>query len=178
MKILRQITLCFALVFFVSVDAFAFQVRPRTHYIPIDALTMENVDNSRLISLDLKTRELDVLIENEIVTLFQAHDKTDNFARPFLIGDFGDWMITLEIVEILFIDNDSIYVSARYSLTRPNATILIRREIEKLAISKSELLGVAFSPTVAQIKKASNRMSWIVGIFTVISVFGIIIGVR
>jgi len=173
MKILRQITLCFALVLFVSADAFAFQVRPKTHYVSIDTLTMDYA--SRQMNLDLKTRELNVLIENEIVTFVQTYDATNElFHHLLLVNDPENVTITLRITELLSIDNDSIYVSAVYQRFNRRGNISGQIKIENLAISKSDLLGVAFSPPMEVMKKANNRMLWIVGTPIIISVLAFI----
>jgi|GEM_PF-5791752 len=164
MKFLRQITLCFALVFFVSIDALAFQVTHINHYVSIDTLTMNYA--SRQMNLDLKTRELDVLIENEIVTFVQTYDATDTlFHHLLLVNDLENVTITLRITELLSIDNDSIYVSAVYQQFNKRGNISGEIKIENLAISKSDLLGIAFSPPMEVMRKANNRMLLMIGGF-------------
>jgi hypothetical protein len=152
------------LIFFIPTTIFGFSIEFTGKYVPIDSLSEK--DCFRLVGLDIQTRKINFQIDNQILTFTQENnlDTTKMFIEQNLISRFeNDKYILLTISELLQVDNDSIFVSATYQKFNKRGNIGRGSKIEKLGVSKSELLGVMLSPPTKEIKKKRNVFSWFIG---------------
>jgi len=166
MRVVYKITLCFALTFSIHVYSFAMQIIFESRYISIDSLSMNDI--SRHVNLDLKTKSINVRIDNTLTTFFQTYDiDTSSFKTQYLSSEFDGGKILLQTTELLSVENDSIYVFAIYQRFNEKHNISKPCKI-KLAISKSELLGVVVSPTIKEMKKKRRGFFLFLGTLTII----------
>ena len=164
MKILNKIMLFFIFVFSTSVNSFAMQIIFESRYIPIDSLSMNDI--SRHVNLDLKTKSIDIRIDNTLTTFLQTYDiDTSSFKTQYLLSEFEGGKILLHTTELLSVGKDSIYVLAVYQRFNEKRNTNKSFKIE-LAISKSELLGVVVSPTVKEMRKKRRNFFLLFGTLT------------
>ena len=143
--------MCSALTFSISVHSFSMHIVFECRYISIDTLSMNDI--SRYINLDLKTKNININIDNKSITFIQTYDiDTSSFKPQYLSSEFEGGKTLLRTTELLSVENDTIYVLAIYQ--RFNEKHNISRPFKiKLAINKSDLLGVVVSPTIKEMKK-------------------------
>ena len=156
---------------------YASQIRYTGEYILIDSLSQN--DCLRFACLDLKTKKINLDIENQTKTFVQENhlDSTQIFFEQSLICKFEEEYILLKISELKRIENDSIYISATYQKFNKKGNIGKVVKINDLAISKSELVGVMISPPIKEIKKKNNIYYWFAGTLAVtITTLSIIYG--
>jgi len=173
MRVLYQITLYFTFTF-LSFHLHASKVIFECRYISIDSLSMNDI--SRYVNLDLKTRTINVLINNQLTTFVQKYDiDTSSFKPQCLTHEFEGGQILLRTTELISVDNDSIYVLAVH--TRFNEKHNVSRPCKiRLAICKSELLGVTVSPTIKEMKKKRRAFFLFWGTLAALSVIFMAIG--
>jgi hypothetical protein len=173
----RLIKIVFFLVLIFPLPANAMGIRYKGQYIPIDSLSSK--DNLRFVNLDLKTRRIDLFVNNQLRSFIQTYDldTTQVFNTQYLIEDVETEKVYLQIRELLAIDNDSIYFSASYQKfdKKGNTSKIIK--IDKLSIKKMKLLGVVVSPSTKEIKKKERTYGWFVGTLAVVIItLGILSG--
>ncbi len=135
-------------------------------YIPIDSLSDEY--KSRYVFLDLKTRQIDLFIGEELRTFSQSEildpEKVSFSHGQSLKNSNETGFLMLRIKELLSIESDSIYVSASYQKFNQKGNNAGKSlKIEKLAIAKSDLSGVVVSPQVQYVKKSKKKYGWFAG---------------
>ena len=174
MRVLYRTILYFTLTFFISAHSFSMRIIFECRYIPIDTLTMNDI--SRHVNLDLKTKNINIYIDNKLTTFFQTYDiDTSSFKPQYLSSEFEGRKTLLQTTELLSVENDTIYVLAMYQ--RFNEKHNISRPFKiKLAISKSDLLGVVVSPTIKEMKKKRRNFYLFWGALAILSIPFLIIG--
>jgi hypothetical protein len=176
-KIVKHIILTF--LFLTPINVFGLSFGFEGKYIPIDSLSQEH--SLRYVSLDIKTREIELQVGNQTLIFLQEIelDTTRLFVVQSLISRLENEQVTLRIIELLEVDNDSIYVSAEYrKFNIRRGRVESQEKIEMLGVCKSELLGVIVSvQTAREINRNRSRFYWFAGTFAVIvSVLSIIFG--
>ena len=165
------------LLFFIPINIYGFSIGFIGKYIHIDSLSQKNC--LCLVCLDIEAKRIDFQVENQILTFTQENelDSGQIFVEQNLISRFDNEYILLTISELLQVDSDTIYVSAKYQKFNEKGNVGRFRKIEKLGVCKSELLGVVISPPTKEIKKKKNVFYWFAGILTVtITTLSIIFG--
>jgi hypothetical protein len=161
-------------------NLYGFQVLFESQYIPIDSINQTHC--GRLINLNLVNKEIDLIINNQNITFFQKDniDTTQNgiFSHQILRNK-NDTMYALRLSKLLSFDSNSIFVSAEYAFAEYLEKYYYRSgllsdyaSIDSIPISRANLLGINVSPTKKEMKKAYNKMTWIIiGAGVVISYF-------
>ena len=150
-------------LFCIPVCFYASEIRYTGKYIPIDSLSQN--DCFRFVCLDLKSKKINLNIENQARTFAQENylDSTQTFFEQSLMCKLEEEYILLRISELGRVENDSIYVSAAYQKFNKKGNIGKVVKIDDLAISKSELFGVMISPPIKEIKRKRNIYYWFTG---------------
>ena len=164
MKILCKIVLCITFIFCNSFHSYSMKLIYKCRYILIDSLTTNDI--SRLVNLDLRTKSINVYVYNELLAFHQKFEiDTSSFKPQILINEFESRMFFLQTKELLSVDNDSIYISAVFQQVREKQINRNKNnyqiyenvgkpiKVARLAICKSELLGVVVSPTIKEMRK-------------------------
>ena len=165
------------LLFFTPINIYGFSIGFIGKYVPVDSLSQK--DCLRFVCLDIRAKEINFKIDNQSLTFTQENklDSAQMFVEQTLISRFDNEYMLLTISELLQVDSDTIYVSAKYQKFNEKGNVGKIRKIEKLGVCRSELLGVVISPPTKEIKKKKNVFYWFAGILTVtITTLSIIFG--
>ena len=162
-KLVTLVILFYTLSF--SAELYA-GVEIKGEYIPIELLS--NDYKYRYVSLELKTRQIDLFVDGYFRTFSQTETfdsiKVGFFHEQVLKNSNEDGFVMLRIKELLSIESNSIYISASYQKFNSKGNNIGKLlKIEKLAIAKSDLSGVVVSPPIQDVKKSKNRFAWFVG---------------
>ena len=165
------------LLFFIPINIYGFTIGFTGKYVHIDLLSQK--DCLCFVCLDIRAKKINFQIDNQSLTFTQENelDSVQMFVEQNLISRFDNEYILLTISELLQVDSDTIYVSAKYQKFNEKGNVGKIRKIERLGVCRSELLGVVISPPTKEIKKRKNVFYWVTGILTVtITTLSIIFG--
>ena len=169
-------------------NLYGFSVLPTGHYIPIDSINQTHC--GRLINVNLVNKKIDLIINNKSITFVQKYDidTTQNgmvFTYKFLLNK-NDTAYSLRLNELLSFNDDSIFVSAEYAPTiylnniyrngfRVDYNHIHSANINRIPISRADLLGITVTPTKKEMAKRDRRMFWtIIGSGVIITTISIL----
>ena len=148
----------------------AYCISFKWRYIPVDSITETYL--KRKVSLDFKVKEKTFEINGEKYTFDVAKDSIVGSA--YYLTHYNEKLnIGIKMERILAMDNDSIYVSA-YSETfdkKKGHNKGKSHKIDRIAIAKNELRGIAVLPP----DKQMNKMLWFISGLSVISVLSALV---